>query len=77
MLLLLVCPQATAEPAVVPALTPVARAVGPVRFEQQRQALAEAVAALQPGAHRSPLTRLSDHCGSLPEPREAGRGEPQ
>ena len=42
----LVCPQSTAELAVLPALTPVAEAVGQVLFEQQLHALEE-VASLQ------------------------------
>ena len=76
MLMTRVCPQFTAEPAVLPALTPVAVAVGQVLFEQQFQAaLEEEVAALQPGEQCSPLTHLSDHCGSLPDPREPGLGE--
>ena len=65
----LVCPQSTAELAVLPALTPVAEAVGQVLFEQQLHALEE-VASLQSVEQRSPPTRLSDHFGSLPDPRE-------
>ena len=72
MMMMLVCPQSTAEPAVLPALTPVAVAVGQVLFEQQLHALEEEVASLQPVEQRSPLTRLSDHFDSLPDPREPG-----
>jgi len=46
MLMTRVCPQSTAEPAVLPALTPVAVAVEQVLFEQQLHALEE-VASLQ------------------------------
>jgi predicted transposase YbfD/YdcC len=70
--LLRVCPQSTAEPAVLPALTPVAVAVEQVLFEQQLHALEEEVASLQPVEPCSPLARLSDHFGNLPDPREPG-----
>ena len=70
--MMVVRPQSTAEPAVLPMLTPVAVAVRQTLFEQQFQALEEKVASLQPVEPRSPLTRLSDHFGSLPDPREPG-----
>src|SRR5512147_3313290 len=70
-MMMIVRPQSTAEPAVLPMLTPVAVAVRQTLFEQQIQALQE-VAPLQPVEPRSPLTRLSDHFGSMPDPREAG-----
>ena len=69
MLMTRVCPQSTAEPAVLPALTPVAVAVEQVLFEQQLHALEE-VASLQSVESCSPLARLSDHFGNLPDPRE-------
>jgi len=69
MLMTRVCPQSTAEPAVLPALTPVAVAVEQVLFEQQLHALGE-VASLQSVESCSPLARLSDHFGNLPDPRE-------
>ena len=67
-----VCPQSTAAPAVLPALTPVAVAVEQVLFAQQCHALEEAVASRQPVEPCSPLARLSDPCGNLPDPREPG-----
>ena len=70
MLMTLVRSQSTAEPAVLPPLTLVAGAVRQARFEQPIPVL-EPVAPPHPVEQRSPLTRLSDHFGSLPDPREA------
>ena len=69
--MMVVCPQSIVEPAVLPMLTPVTVAVRQAIFEQQSQAL-ERVVPRQPVEQRSPLTRLSDPFGSLPDPREAG-----
>ncbi|MFO1428743.1 MAG: transposase [Candidatus Competibacteraceae bacterium] len=63
--------QSTAEPAVLPPLTPVAGAVRQVLCEQPIP-VREKVVPLQPVEQRSPLARLSDHVDSLPDPREAG-----
>lgn len=74
MLMTLVRAQSTAEPAVLPTRTLVAGAVRQARFEQPIPVL-EPVAPPHPVEQRSPLTRLSDHFGSLPDPREAELGE--
>jgi predicted transposase YbfD/YdcC len=46
--------------------------VGQVLFEQQFHAREEKVVSLRPVEPHSPLTRLSDHFGSLPDPRGPG-----
>jgi predicted transposase YbfD/YdcC len=74
---MVVCSQSAAGLAVSPRLRPIAIvAVRQVLLEQQLQQqlqqLEEEVAPLQPVEQHSPLTRLSDHFGSLPDPREPG-----
>src|SRR5512147_468842 len=70
-MIMVVRSQSTAEPAVLPLLTPVAGAVRQALFEQPIPAL-EKVAPPQPVEQRLPWARLSDHFDSLPDPREAG-----
>ena len=69
---MLVCPLPTVEPVVFFPQTPIAAAVKQALFEQQLEALEKQLVPLQSVEQRSPLARLSDHFGSLPDPREAG-----
>jgi len=65
MLMTRVCPQSTVKRAVLPALTPVAEAVGQVLFEQPLHALEEVAslqlsgAALPPDPPERPLRALA------------------